>query len=257
MSTVSVEKIKQLRDLCGISLGACRKALEETGGNLEKALESLKKSSADVALRKAERATSDGAVFIKKAGDKTAVVILNCETDFVAKNENFLKLASDLADIALKEGIPAAKAKSREQIDAAIQKTGENIQLKNIELVPGKTASYVHGGKIGAVVTLAKDDEKLAKDIAMHVTALRPEYLALSDIPAERMAEMKAHYGEEVAKLSKPEAIKERIIKGKLDEYFKQFTLLEQSFIKEDKTTVGELLKKAGNSVTSFALYTL
>jgi elongation factor Ts len=255
--TVSVEKIKQLRDLCGISLGACRKALEETGGDLSAALETLKKTSADIARRKAERATGDGLVLIKTEGDKTAVVVLNCETDFVARNENFIALANALAALAVKDGPEKAKSEAGAAIDETIQKTGENIQLKTIEVITGPVGSYTHNGKIGAVVRLAKAEPQLARDIAMHIAALKPLYKTTSEIPAEKMAEMKSHYETEVANLAKPAEIKTKIIEGKLKEYFRQFTLLEQPFIKDDKMTIADIVKKSGNEISSFGLYTL
>jgi len=254
---ITADKIKELREISGISLMACRKALEETGGDLEKALEIIKKASADVAARKAERTAKDGAILIKKSGPQTAVVILNCETDFVAKNENFIKLANDLADIALKEGADKAKAGARQLIEAVIQKTGENIQLKDIVIVSGNTGAYVHGGKIGAVVSLNKDNDGLARDLAMHITALKPEYLSFQDIPKDKWQEMTSYYKEEVSKMNKPEAIKDKIVEGKLNEYFKQFTLLEQPFIKDDKSSIKDLLKKENNSVNFFQLYAL
>ena len=254
---VSIEDIKKLRDLSNVSIGECKKVLEETGGDLDKALEILKKKSADIASRKAQRTTSGGLVVIEKSDNKTAVVVLNCETDFVAKNDAFVKLAKDLASLALKDGAETTKNNAKGMIDQVIQITGENIQLKEVNVFSGNIGSYVHTGKIGAIVDLEKENEALAKDIAMHITALAPQYLNFESIPTDKVTEMKRHYESETALLNKPENIKTKIIEGKLKDYFGQMTLADQSFIKDVKMTIGELLQKENNRVKTFTLYTL
>jgi len=252
-----MDKLKKLREISGVSLALCKKALQEANDDLQKALEILKKSSAEVAARKSLRETKDGTIVIKKAGEKTAVVVLNSETDFVAKNENFLKLAEELADLALKEGKEKAKAEAAEKIPLVIQKTGENIQLKEIDMLTGPVATYVHNGKIGAAVKLLKENPKLAFDLAMQVTALAPTYLSWEDIPKDKWQTMQNKFEEETKQMNKPENIQKKIVEGKLKEYFRPTVLLAQAFIKDDKITVEELLKKENNSISFFRLYTL
>lgn len=251
MSTITTEIIKELRDETGVSIMQCKKALEDAGGDVEKAKVILAKQSRAAAEKKADRSLGDGLIVTKQAGNQTAVLVLRCETDFVAKNEDFIKVANDLADITLSDGIEAAKAKAQEMIDPLVQKIGENMALGEVSILEGNpTGVYNHNGKNVAVVVLANGDEALARDIAMHIAAMKPRFLSKDEISPVDMENAKSVFEESV--IGKPEDMKEKILAGKLDAYFKEFTLLEQNFIKDPEKTVEQVLKEKGAGV---ALY--
>ena len=175
-SSITTELVKELRDKTGISVMQCRRALEEAGGDIEKAVAILRKTSEDIALKKNSREVRDGRVCVKVEKNKSVLVALHCETDFVAKNKDFVVLLSSLTDIALDGGIEKMKENAKDMINPVIQKTGENIVLGEVYEVNGNTlGSYVHNDKIGVIVSLDGGDTSLAKDIAMHVAAMQPE----------------------------------------------------------------------------------
>ena len=255
---ITTEQLKELRDATGISVMQCKKALEEAEGNMEKALMILKKKSSDIAAKKADREVSNGSIVIKKADGKAVVVTLLCETDFVSQNDEFMAVANTIADEALKNGAESAKTASTELINSIIQKVGENIKLENVEIITGTTlGAYVHNGKSGVVVSLTGGTEDLARDIALHVAAMKPEYLKKDDVPAEKLALARELFEKEVNESDKPEDIKAKMLQGKIDTYFKEQTLLDQSFVKNPDMTIGTLVKNAGASIDSFKRYTI
>ena len=179
MSEITTELVKELRDATGISVMQCRRALEEAGGEMKKALAILKETSANIALKKKDREVKNGRVVIKSNDKKSILLALRCETDFVARNEDFINLLDQLANKALAEGVEKMKMDAKEMIDAVIQKTGENISLGEIYELEGLVlGNYVHNNKLAAIVSLVGGNKELAKDIAMHVAAMQPE-----DIP--------------------------------------------------------------------------
>jgi len=247
---ITTELIKELRDQTGISIMQCKRALEEAEGDMKKALAILKKTSSDIALKKADRAANDGRVMVKGDDKKSVLVTLNCETDFVAKNDDFTGLLSALTDKALSEGVEKMKLGAKDMIDPIIQKTGENIQLgEAYEVVGTVVGSYVHNNKMAAVVSLTGGNAELARDIAMHITAMKPEYISKEDITDDTKATMTSIFEKEVASIDKPEEIKKKMLDGKMATYFKEKTLLEQPFIKDGDKTVGALLSTAGASI--------
>lgn len=177
MSTqITTEQIKELRDSTGISVMQCKRALEEAGGNLEKALAVLKRTSRDIAQKKLSREVKDGRVSIGMTGGRAVLVSLHCETDFVARNEDFVNLLNQLTDKALAEGMEKMKTGAKNMIDPIIQKTGENIQLGEAYEVEGDIlGNYVHNNKIGVIVSLTGGSPELGRDIAMHIAAMQPE----------------------------------------------------------------------------------
>lgn len=257
MSTqITTEQVKELRDSTGISVMQCRKALEEAEGDMNKALAILKKTSSDIALKKVGREVKDGRVTVKMEGDKAVLVALLCETDFVAKNEDFTALLNDLAEDAFKNGAEKMKEQAKEKIDPVIQKTGENIQLGEIYEVTGPIMdSYVHNNKIGVIVSLEGGDKELAKDIAMHIAAMKPEYMNSAEINPEIRSTMEEVFSKEVASIDKPEEIKKKMLEGKIATYFKEKTLLDQAFIKDGDMTVGQLLDKKGAKIKEVKRY--
>ncbi|KKS05170.1 MAG: Elongation factor Ts [Candidatus Nomurabacteria bacterium GW2011_GWC2_41_8] len=244
--------------MTGISVMQCKRALEEAEGDIKKALAILKKTSSDIALKKVNREVKDGKVCIKtgnlpparaggaQAGKKAVLVSLRCETDFVARNEDFAKLLENLAEKAIKVGVEEMKKEAKDMIDAIIQKTGENIQLGDTyEVNGGILGNYVHNNKTGVIVSLTGGDAELAKDIAMHITAMKPEYISQDEITEDARKIMKEIFEKEIASMDKPAEIKEKMLLGKMAAYFKEKTLLDQAFIKNGEETVGQLLEKA------------
>ena len=251
MSTqITTEQVKELRDATGISVMQCKRALEEAEGDMKKALAILKKTSSDIALKKADRSLNSGSVTIKNEGNKAVLVGLLCETDFVAKNEDFTSLLEKIAALALKDGIEKMKSGVKEMIDQIIQKTGENIQLGDVYEVKGNVlGSYVHNNKTGVIVSLEGGNVELAKDIAMHITAMKPEYITGAEITDDAKKTMQEIFEKEIANVDKPTEIKKKILDGKMANYFKEKTLTNQAFIKDGEMTVGKLLEKAGAKV--------
>jgi len=278
---ITTEQIKKLRDGTGVSVMQCKRALEEAEGDFDKALLILKKRSTDIALKKSDRTLGAGIVVIRRDADlrgskrrstqigrdadlrgskrrstqigrdtdKAVMVVLYCETDFVAKNDEFIKLANQIADIVNEKGEEIAKNESVEPINLLIQKIGENIKLGEINIFEGNTlGSYVHNGKIGVLVSLEGGTQAIARDIAMHIAAMKPEFTSRENIPIETKESIASLFAEEIKILDKPEEIKKKIMDGKIDTYFKERTLLDQTFIKNPDITIAELLKQAGGA---------
>jgi elongation factor Ts len=251
---ITTEQVKELRDATGVSVMQCRKALEEAAGDMQKAIMILKKKSSEIAAKKSDREAKDGIVVVKKEGNKAVAVTLNCETDFVSKNQDFIDLANLIADKAMTDGVDAAKAAAPEMINPVIQKIGENLQLGDIKEVSGDNLGiYIHNGKSGVITTLTGGTPELAKDVAMHIAAMKPAYMKATDVPEDARTMATEMFQKEVAASDKPEEIKAKMLQGKTDTYFKEQTLLDQPFIKNPDMTVGALIK-AGNA--ELAAYT-
>lgn len=250
---ITTEQVKELRDQTGVSIMQCKKALEEAGGDMEKAAMILKKKSSEMAAKKSDREVSEGMIAVERNGGKAVVVEVLCETDFVAKNEDFVTLTQSLAKKAATDGIEAMQAAAPEMISLVVQKVGENIQLgKAFEITGDIIGSYIHDGKSGAIVALKGGSEELAKDIAMQVTAMRPEYTTRADIPADMIEKAKDLFKEEVENSGKPEDIKAKMMEGKINAYFKDLTLMDQSFFKNPDLTVAKLLEQGKAEIVNY-----
>ena len=255
---ITTELVKQLRDATGISVMQCKRALEEAGGDMDKALAILKKTSSDIALKKADRSAKDGAVMVKSENGKSVLVALHSETDFVSKNADFVALLSKLTDIAFSEGVEKMKGGAKDMIDPIIQKTGENIQLGDAYVVEGKVlGNYIHNNKKAVIVSLEGGNAELARDIAMHYTAMKPEYVSKEDITDEAKRTMYEIFQKEVENVDKPEEIKKKMLEGKISTYFKEKTLLDQPFIKDPSITVSTLLEKAKAKIREIKSYSI
>jgi elongation factor Ts len=240
---ITAEQVKDLRDQTGVSVMQCKSALEEAEGDVEKALIILKNKSSGIAVKKAERDASDGLVIVKEKGEKALILKLNSETDFVAKNEDFITLANNLADMAIEEGTNFAKEKSANLINEVIQKVGEKIMLGEIKEIEGSIlGEYVHNNKSAVIVSLKGGDKETAKDIAMHIAAMKPVYTKIEDITEEDRNKVLEVFEKEVESTDKPEEIKKKMLEGKISTYFKEQTLLEQPFIKNPDLKIGQLL---------------
>lgn len=259
MSGITTEQVKELRDATGVSVMQCRKALEEAQGDMEKALIMLRKKGAEIAEKKSDRAAADGLVVIKNDGKRALALILNCETDFVAKNDDFVALAEKLATIAWESGETKAREEAPALINDVVLKIGENIQLGAINELTGETVgSYTHHtGKAASVVVLRGGNQEVARDIAMHVAAMKPAFLSETDITEEAKAAVIEVLKKEVDESNKPEDIKAKMLEGKLASYFKEQTLLDQPFFKNPEKTIRQLAQEAGAAVDKFVLYTV
>lgn len=257
--TITTEQVKELRDKTSVSVMQCRKALEEAGGDMEKAIILLRKKGSEMAEKKSDRNASDGRIFIKQELGKAVVLTLNCETDFVAQNQGFVDCGEAILKEAWENGIEKAKESSASFINEAVLKTGENIQLGSIEEYTGETiGSYIHfNGKTAALVTMKGGTEEVAKDIAMHVSAMKPTYLKTEDIKEGDRSAVIEVLKKEVEESDKSEDIKAKMMEGKISGYFKEQTLLEQSFFKNPELTIGKLAANNGAEVVSFKIYTL
>ena len=250
---ITAELVKELRDKTGVSVMQCKNALEEAEGDMEKALIILKKKSSSIAMKKADRNASDGIIIVKEDYNKTILLILHSETDFVSRNEDFTKLANKLADLAITEGVDAMKSKSLDMINEVVQKFGEKIELGKVEQIDGSIlGSYVHNNKSAVIVSLSSGTKELARDIAMHIAAMKPAFTNASDITDEDKKKVIEVFEKEVAESDKPEEIKKKMLEGKISTYFKEQTLMDQIYIKNPEVTIETLLKNNNAKLVSF-----
>lgn len=253
---ITTELVKELRDATGISVMQCKRALEEADGDRNKALAILKKTSSDIALKKADRNAKDGAVAVKTENNKSVLVALRSETDFVSRNADFVSLLDKLTELAFSEGIEKMKGMAKDMIDPIIQKTGENIQLGEVSVVEGNVLGvYVHNNKKAAIVSLEGGNSEVARDVAMHITAMKPEYISKEDITDEAQKTMFEIFQKEIESVDKPEEIKKKMLDGKISTYFKEKTLLDQPFIKNPEETIGKLLEKSKAKIKEVKSY--
>ena len=264
MTEITASLVKELRERSGAGMMECKKALSEHGGDIEVAMEALRKSGLAKADKKAGRVAAEGRVVLAQDGGKAVLVEINSETDFVAKDENFLAFANSVAQTALTSGsqdVEALKAAplGGETVETAraalIAKVGENVQVRRMVRVDSANtvAGYVHGGRIGVLIELKGGDAELAKGIAMHVAAMNPPYIAAGDVPADFIAKEKEI---ELAKMSdkdksKPAEILEKIMSGKVAKIVNEVTLTGQLYALDTDKSVGDVLKAAKAEVVS------
>jgi elongation factor Ts len=265
--SISASMVKELRERTGAGMMECKKALVETDGEMDAAVELLRKSGQAKADKKSSRVAADGRVVITTDGTKAAMVEINSETDFVAKDENFVAfaeavaqcvLASDAQDIeALSSGTLADGRTVETARTELVAKIGENISVRRFERIeaPGHLGSYAHGARIGAVVSLQGGDDELARDIAMHVAATSPVCVNEDGVPAETLERERRIFSEQAAESGKPPEIIEKMVTGRVAKFLKEITLVGQPFVKDPDTSVGKLLKSAGAEVTGFVRF--
>lgn len=251
---ITAAQVKELRDRTGAGMMDCKKALQETDGDIDLAIENMRKSGQAKAAKKAGNIAAEGAILIKNADGVAALVEVNCQTDFVAKDSNFLAFANEVADAALasKASIEELQAQFEEKRIALVTKIGENINVRRVSYVEGASlASYIHGGTIGVVVAGEGDVEAL-KHIAMHVAASKPEYLTPDDVPADVVEKEKAIQIDIAMNEGKPKEIAEKMVTGRMNKFTGEVSLSGQPFIMEPKKTVGAILKEKGLTVSAF-----
>ena len=262
---MSAALVKELRERTGLGLLECKKALAAAGGDIEVAIEELRKSSGIKAAKKAGRTAADGVVAIRIAADGKSGVIgeVNSETDFVARDENFLGFVSQVMDKAVElqtaDVAVVAGGDVEDARQALVQKIGENISVRRIGVVSaadGVVGGYVHGNnRIAVLVELAGGDEELAKDVAMHIAAVNPAVVSPADMPEELLQKEREIYAAQAADSGKPPEIVEKMIEGRVRKYLSENSLTEQAFVKDPDTTVGKLVKAAGASIAGFTRF--
>jgi elongation factor Ts len=265
LMAVTAAMVKELRDRTGAGMMECKKALVETNGDIDAAIDYLRKSGLAQADKKASRVAAEGkiALSLSEDGKQAVMVEVNCETDFVAKDENFNSFADAVAANALSQGPADVEAllvtrigdETVEQArQALVNKIGENVQVRRFARIAseGTIGAYVHGGKIGVLVDLSGGDETLARDLAMHIAALNPEYVSDEDVPAEIIAREKDILVAQAESSGKPAEIIEKMVTGRLRKHLAGITLLGQAFVKDGDLTVGQLVNQNNASVNGF-----
>jgi elongation factor Ts len=254
---ISAAAVKELRERSGAGMMECKNALVETGGDLEAALEHLRKSGAAKAAKKAGRIAAEGTVVVAESAGQAVVVEINSETDFVANDDNFTHFATAVGQALLAHTpadvdalgaltVPAGSETIETARQQLVLKIGENISIRRFEqrhAAPGQTlGAYRHGKRIGVLVTLEGGTPELAKDIAMHVAATNPTCISEEEVPAELLAKEKEIRVAQAATSGKPADIVEKMVSGQLRKFVAEITLLGQAFVKDPDTTVGKLL---------------
>lgn len=265
---ITAAQVSELRERTGAGMMECKKALVESQGDIEAAIEAMRKAGAAKADKKAGRIAAEGAIIIKLTLDQksTIIVEINCETDFVGRDENFLLFANNATEQALaaKEtnieavgnlpitaGSNVTVEQSRQEL---VAKIGENIQIRRIKILSSEhpIVHYRHGNKIGVVVKLDSNNEELGKDIAMHIAASRPEAISPDEIPADIIAKEREIFTAQAADSGKPPEIIAKMIDGRISKFVNEISLLGQPFIKDPSLSVGKLLDNAKSKVLAF-----
>ncbi|HEB92469.1 MAG TPA: elongation factor Ts [Gammaproteobacteria bacterium] len=263
---ITAALVKELRERTGAGMMECKKALVETQGDIETAIELMRKTGLAKADKKAGRIAAEGLIVFKASDDgKRAVMVeVNCETDFVTKGDDFINFAHSVAETALKvqpADIDALLATAIDGADsvadatkALIAKIGENTNVRRFvaRSTDGVLGCYLHGGRIGVMVELQGGDEALARDVAMHVAASHPACVSEADVPAGMIEKEKAIFAAQAAESGKPAEIVEKMVAGRIKKYLTEVTLLGQPFVKDPDQTVGQLVENAGASVVGF-----
>ncbi|GLR14295.1 translation elongation factor Ts [Chitinimonas viridis] len=267
MAEITAKMVAELREMTGLGMMDCKKALVEADGDLKAAEEALRIKSGNKASKVAGRTAAEGTVAAFVQGNIGALAEVNCETDFVGKDAGFLAFAQAAAEAIVAgnpadvEALGAVKTASGETVEelrkAIIAKLGENINVRRFVRfeTQGQLATYLHGSKIGVVVDMTGGDAVLGKDIAMHIAACKPKSLDASGVDAELIATERRVAIERAKEAGKPEAMLEKIAEGTVQKFLKDVTLLSQPFVKDDKLSVEQLLKANNASVTAFTMY--
>jgi len=263
---ITAAQVKELRERTGAGMMDCKKALQETDGDLEKAVELMRKSGQAKADKKAGRVAAEGVVNILASSDeKDAIIVeVNCETDFVARDENFLNFVNTMSDIALKNKITDVDALATAQFSAdknveqarkeLVAKIGENVKVRRLSHIhsDGHLGRYIHGGRIAVVVALEGGDADLAKDLAMHIAANNPIVVSQTEVPAESVAKEKDIFMAQAENSGKPKEIIEKMVEGRIRKFVDEVSLLGQAFVKDPNTKVEKLLEQHKAKVLSF-----
>jgi elongation factor Ts len=258
MAKISAQLVKELRERTGLGMMECKKALAANEGDIDLAIEDLRKNSGLKAAKKADRAAAEGKVFVATNGNTIFAVEVNSETDFAAGDSNFLgfseKVVAKVAETKETDVATVMAGDLESAREALVQKIGENINVRRIfSLESDVVGSYVHSnGKLAALVALKGGNEDVARDIAMHITALNPVVVNADDMPAELVAKEEEIIKAQPDMAGKPDAIVEKMMGGRIKKFLKESSLTEQPFVKNPDMTVGQLAKEAGAEIVSF-----
>lgn len=269
MAAISASMVKELRELTGLGMMECKKALVETDGDMKAAEDLLRIKSGAKASKASGRVTAEGVVgvYISADGKNGALVEVNCETDFVAKNDDIVKFANDLAELAASKKITDAQVLSEavffngEAVEdsrkALIMKLGENISIRRCanHVTEGKLASYLHGSKIGVMIDYNGGDETIGKDLAMHIAASKPMCVNKDQVSSEVLEHERQIFTAQAAESGKPDNIIEKMVEGRIIKFLAEVTLLGQLFVKDPDLTVEKLLAQKSASVNDFTMY--
>lgn len=266
---ISATLVKELRERTGAGMMECKKALEVSGGNIEGAVEELRKSGRAKADKKAGRIAAEGAIVFAEKGNQAVMIEINSETDFVARDANFTAFAKSVADTALNTNetdvaafsaltLSGATQTIEEARQALVTKVGENVQIRRLvksNPAAAVVGAYLHGNRIGVMVELDVDNKDLARDIAMHIAASRPIVILPTDVSEELVAKEKEIYMAQAATSGKPQEIIEKMVVGRLKKFLDEVSLVGQPFVKDPDVTVGSLLSKSRAKVLAFHRY--
>lgn len=270
MSKISASLVSELRAITNAPILDCKKALEKVGGDIQAAIEEMRKSGQAKADKKSLRTTAEGGIYVASGSGVGALIEVNCETDFVGRNEDFVKFATHLAtrvletqetDIVKFSALPF-ESNSQETVEqtrqALINKLGENIQIRRVAYfeTPGILGVYIHNHRIGVLVEVQKtSDEQLAKDLAMQIAASSPSVVSATDVPQDLIEKEREIFMAQAQQSGKPEEIIKKMVEGRVQKFLEETSLLGQPFVKDPSVSVGALLKNAGGEVVRFVRY--
>lgn len=260
---ITAAQVKELRERTGAGMMDCKKALTETNGDIEQAIENMRKNGQAKAAKKAGRVAAEGVILAKTDSGYALMLELNCETDFVARDSGFLAFGNKVLELAFNQKIEDIDALMAADLDGEtveearahlVAKIGENINVRRIAKLDGaeRIGSYVHGSRIGVLVGLNGGDEEVAKDLAMHIAASRPDFVTPEDVPAEVVEKEKAIQVEVAMNSGKPADIAEKMVAGRMRKFTHEISLTGQPFVKDPSISVGDLLKQHNATVTTF-----
>lgn len=269
MVEITAAQVKELRELTGAGMMECKKALSATNGNIEAAIKVMREAGITKAAKKSGRITAEGLIVIKVETNNRSAILLevNCETDFVSRDDNFKSFVETLSSIALHtkttdisslSNLPYSGSTTVEQArQELISKLGENIQIRRVARLEaaGRIGSYIHSGRIGALVALSVDNAELAKDLAMHIAASDPLTIYSKDVPADLIAKEREIFIAQSASSGKPDKVIEQMVSGRINKFINEVSLLGQPFVKDPSKTVASLLDAAQAEVTGFVRF--
>ncbi len=267
MAGITAAQVKELRERTGAGMMECKKALVETDGDIEIAIENMRKSGQAKAAKKAGRIAAEGIIMVRSNDEMATILEINSETDFVSRDEGFLAFANAVADAAIANKVADVEALKNTMLGdksvedtrlALVQTIGENIQIRRVsslEANDGQIASYLHGGRIAVIVALNGGDEALAKDVAMHVAASNPQVVNPEDVDEALVEKEKEIFIAQAKESGKPDNIIEKMIGGRLKKFLGEVSLTGQPFVKDPSTSVGDLLKSNDATATAFIRY--
>ncbi len=267
MAAITAAQVKELRERTGAGMMECKKALVETEGDIELAIENMRKSGQAKAAKKAGRIAAEGTILTRSNVQVAIILEVNSETDFVSRDDGFLAFSNKVADVALENGISDIESLKNTTIDGKsievirqelVTTIGENIQLRRIDMLTAngnQMSSYIHGGRIGVIVSIEGANETLSKDVAMHIAASNPQVINPEDVSEEVVEKEKEIFVAQAKESGKPDNIIEKMIGGRLKKFLGEVSLTGQPFVKDPSTSVGDLLKSNNASATAFVRY--